>query len=165
MSSSGPTSRLETARLGIARIRLEVSDDLARALGRAVAISAATLDVARVGVWALSEDRSALVRIGTSDGELRTEPAVLPLAKWPAYAAAIDERRVIAAADARTDPRTSELADGYLVPLGISSMLDAPIFLAGEVVAIAHLYGGAVSVSTELGVGSTFLVRLPLATR
>jgi len=33
--------------------------------------------------------------------------------------------------DARNDPRTRELANSYLEPLGITSLLDAPIRLQG----------------------------------
>ena len=38
--------------------------------------------------------------------------------------------------DARTDKRTSEFRKGYLVPLGITSMLDAPVFLRGKMVGV-----------------------------
>jgi len=50
--------------------------------------------------------------------------AVLPLEGWPRYLAAVISRRVIAADDVRTDPRTSELVESYWAPLGITSMLD-----------------------------------------
>ncbi|MFO0928422.1 MAG: response regulator [Gemmataceae bacterium] len=43
---------------------------------------------------------------------------------------------MIAADDASTDPRTAELAAAYLLPEGITSMLDAPLRLAGEVVGV-----------------------------
>jgi len=46
---------------------------------------------------------------------------------YPGYFAALHEERAIAAGDVRTDPRTREFTTGYLDPLGISSMLDAPI--------------------------------------
>ena len=37
---------------------------------------------------------------------------------------------------AQTDPRTSELTAPYLVPLGITSMLDAPIIVGAQVVGV-----------------------------
>ena len=43
---------------------------------------------------------------------------------------------MIAAADAQTDHRTSEMTDGYLIPLEISSMLDAPILFGGQTVGV-----------------------------
>ena len=39
----------------------------------------------------------------------------------------------MAVEDALTDLRTTELAAGYLIPNGVTSMLDAPLFVGGEV--------------------------------
>jgi two-component sensor histidine kinase/ActR/RegA family two-component response regulator len=52
------------------------------------------------------------------------------------YFRSIEEDRTIAADDARTDERTSEFSRDYLVPLGITSMLDAPIRRAGKLVGV-----------------------------
>jgi PAS domain S-box-containing protein len=54
-------------------------------------------------------------------------------ADFPAYFATLARTDVIVANDARTDPATSELANGYMVPLEISSMLDAAVRLRGHV--------------------------------
>lgn len=54
----------------------------------------------------------------------------------PRYFEALAEERSIAAHDARTDPRTSEFEKNYLVPNGITSMLDAPIVLGGKLVGV-----------------------------
>jgi signal transduction histidine kinase len=45
-------------------------------------------------------------------------------------------RKTIPAEHAVQDPRTSELAEAYLAPLGIEAMLDAPILLDGEVIGV-----------------------------
>src|SRR5690606_11022872 len=50
---------------------------------------------------------------------------------FPSYFAALAENDVIAAHDARQDTRTWEFSQPYLVPLGITSMLDAPVFIDG----------------------------------
>ncbi len=55
---------------------------------------------------------------------------------YPLYFAALGEERSIAASDAAADPRTREFAPGYLQPLGISSMLDAPIRSGGRMVGV-----------------------------
>lgn len=126
---------LHTARLRIAHLKLAESDDLARALRRAAELSARTLEVARVGLWLLGERRATLVPIGVHDSTgmfTGVEVADLPLASWPAYAAAIDSRRVIVAHDVVTDPATRELGE-YVAARKITSMLDAPIFLSGDV--------------------------------
>lgn len=150
-SVSTPVSGFEAARLRIAHLKLGDARELAVALDRAVSVSARSLGVKRVGVWILSEDRRSLTALHVIG---RSEPAgeycELPLATWPAYAAAIDARRVIAADDAHGDPRTKELRESYLAPLGITSMLDAPIFIGGEVWGIVcHEHEGAARKWTE----------------
>src|SRR6185503_1240880 len=54
----------------------------------------------------------------------------------PRYFAALAEERSIAVADAVIDPRTSEFADTYLGKHGISAMLDAPVFVRGQMVGV-----------------------------
>lgn len=53
---------------------------------------------------------------------------------FPEYFAALEQRKTLPAEVALSDPRTSVLADEYLIPLGISSMLEASIFIGGEMV-------------------------------
>jgi signal transduction histidine kinase/DNA-binding response OmpR family regulator len=60
----------------------------------------------------------------------------LSAADYPAYFQELRMERIIAADDAVVDPRTKEFADSYLRPLGISSMLDAPILLGGRIVGV-----------------------------
>ena len=55
---------------------------------------------------------------------------------FPAYFRALQERRVLPAADAAASSLTGELYDAYLKPLGITSMLDAPVFVNGQLVAV-----------------------------
>jgi signal transduction histidine kinase len=60
------------------------------------------------------------------------------------YFEALEEGRVIAVTDAQKDPRTSEFAANYLRPLGITSMLDAPIHSGGQMIGvICHEHTGA----------------------
>lgn len=130
-------SLLELARLQIVQLRLEDFDDLKRAMVSACRVSALTLGVERVGIWSLSEDQGALRRAVLYD-QRTAETQIdrdwtLPLSAWPAYRAAIRSRRVVAADDAPNDPRTCELARDYLAPNGVSSMLDAPLFVRGDV--------------------------------
>lgn len=132
MGEGAPVSQLERARLDIAHLRLDEHDDLWRAVDSALRVSARTLGVARVGVWFMSGDSLYRARVHGAE-DARREDVVLPLGKWPEYVEAIASRRVIAADDVRTDPRTAALVPGYCEPLGITSMLDAPLFLTGEI--------------------------------
>ena len=56
---------------------------------------------------------------------------------FPAYIRALEQNRALDASDAQNDPRTRELTDGYLVPLGITSMLEATVRMdTGELVGV-----------------------------
>lgn len=52
---------------------------------------------------------------------------------YPAYFEAIEGSLLVDAYDAINDPRTREFKEDYLVPLGISSMLDVSIRIGGKV--------------------------------
>jgi two-component system cell cycle sensor histidine kinase/response regulator CckA len=136
VTDEAPVS-LYGARLQIVRLVLDDFADLKRAMLTAARVSATTLGVTRVGVWSLAEDHSTLRRVALYDLRRPEQPSLedleLPLAEWPAYLAAVSSRRVVAVTDALTDPRTSELAEAYLIPHGVTSMLDAPLFLGGQV--------------------------------
>ena len=54
----------------------------------------------------------------------------------PAYFEALATRRPIVADRVLKHPATSGLAENYLNPLGISSMLDAPVWVSGKVVGV-----------------------------
>src|SRR3954471_23945815 len=55
---------------------------------------------------------------------------------FPAYFEALRSERTIAAVDAHTDARTKEFSAPYLAPLGIGSMLDAPIRVGGRMIGV-----------------------------
>ena len=56
--------------------------------------------------------------------------------KFPRYFEAIKREKTINADNARTDPRSSEFTDPYMIELGITSMLDTGIFLGGRLVGV-----------------------------
>lgn len=136
MTDEAPVS-LDSARLQIARLVLDDFADLKRAMLTAARVSSTTLGVTRVGVWSLSEDRATLRRVALFDlrrpDQQTIEDLELPLSDWPSYGVALSSKRVVATDDALTDPRTSQLAEAYLIPHGVTSMMDAPLFLRGEV--------------------------------
>jgi len=148
----GRISTFEGARLTLARMGLRVSEELVVALERAVRVSARTLDTERVSVWLL-DPAAPLLRCTTlfertpgrsSSGD------VLDLTGCPGYEAALRSRKFVAADDARTDPRTRELADAYLAPNGIVSMLDAPLFRGGEIFGVVcHEHTGTPRIWSE----------------
>ena len=89
--------------------------------------AAETLQVERVSMWRFDADRTALECAGLRRSGGYEEGARLQRHHFPGYFTAIEQERVIAAADARTDPRTSEFRDAYLDPHQIGAMLDVPL--------------------------------------
>ena len=99
------------------------------AFARITEVAGTTLDVERTSVWLFSEDRTELVCRSLYRRSLGRQMAGarLDTRTFPAYIQALEQNRALDVADARSDPRTRELADGYLAPLGIASMLEATV--------------------------------------
>ena len=80
-------------------------------------------------MWRFDDERSpsgAWACIGASRNGYESG-AMLHRETRPRISSALERERVVAADDARTDPRTREFRDGYLVPHGIGAMLDVPL--------------------------------------
>lgn len=121
------------------------TDEEGTVLYRITEISAKTLGAPRVSVWRFTPDRSAIRchdLFESSTGQ-HSSGAELPVRSCPAYIQALDNMEVLTAGDANVDPRTREFSESYLKPLGISAMLDAPIYLAGKIEGVVcHEYYG-----------------------
>jgi PAS domain S-box-containing protein len=92
-------------------------------------VGAQTLQVDRLSMWRFTDERGAIRCEGLyqrAAGRYESG-SVLPRAAAPAYFAALERERVIAANDALTDPRTCGFADSYLGLNGIGAMLDVPL--------------------------------------
>ncbi|MGH2577283.1 MAG: histidine kinase dimerization/phospho-acceptor domain-containing protein, partial [Actinomycetota bacterium] len=113
-----------------------------RRLGEAMRLLTArvahTLEVARVGIWRFTEAKNQIecLHLYERDGDRHGGGGVITMAECPAYFAALRDGRVLAAEDARNDPRTRELAAAYLEPLGVGAMLDAPLRLGDSLVGV-----------------------------
>jgi diguanylate cyclase (GGDEF)-like protein len=122
------------ARLSVGHGNLSLED----MLGELTETAAATLGVERTSVWLLSEDHKSLVCLDLYEKSPARHSAgtVLAAEQYPRYFEALETGRAIDAHDALSDPDTSEFRDGYLMPLGISSMMDAAIRREGRVVGV-----------------------------
>jgi PAS domain S-box-containing protein len=98
-------------------------------LRQILATCAATLRVERSSLWRFLDDRGTIVceDLYEQAGRRHVSGDRLGRDRFPSYFSALERERVIAASDARKDPRTSEFLDTYLEPLGIGSMLDVPL--------------------------------------
>jgi PAS domain S-box-containing protein len=115
--------------------------NLAKALQKICSLSAATLEVARVSYWSLQENDSAiacevLYLHNSETFDERFKGSRLGFSDCPAYFEALATKRPIVANRVLTNPATCGLAENYLKPLGISSMLDAPVWVRGELVGV-----------------------------
>src|SRR6185436_3540116 len=120
--------------------------DLRTALFNILSTASRTLGVERAGVWLLDVERSALRAECIVDrGTILAEaPRLFPASNYPEYFRALNDERVVAAQDARTDPRTREFAAGYLEETKIVSMLDAAILSHGTLIGVVcHEHRGA----------------------
>ena len=96
------------------------------------------LQIARAGVWFMDESAGGIrcdLLIDRANGTESTD-ILLTEADYPRYFAGLHSERAIVANDARHDPATSEFREGYLVPLGVTSMMDVPIRHHGRMIGI-----------------------------
>jgi len=112
--------------------------DLAIALQEITESAAKTLGVERASAWLFDRDKPVLrcLDLYEQSDDRHSSGMELPIAAYPEYFRAVRTEQVIAAGDARRDPRTSEFTASYLVPLGITSMLDVPIRRRGQMIGV-----------------------------
>jgi len=108
---------------------------------------ARALQVERASLWRWNTDHTAIIcrSLFTASAGRHSSGQQLGTGLFPAYFRALAESEVIAADDARQDPRTREFAASYLEPLGITSMLDTPVLVAGKpagVLCLEHVGAG-----------------------
>lgn len=108
--------------------------DLTATLQRITERTAKTLGIARGSIWRYTPACDGIQCVDLFEATSGQHSAGLQLAakNYPAYFAAMAGSDVIDADDAHTDARTREFSEGYLRPLGISSMLDAGIRIHGR---------------------------------
>jgi signal transduction histidine kinase/HAMP domain-containing protein len=113
------------------RFAKEIKDDLQATMKMATEEAARTLGVEQVSIWFFHEQSSELVceqqynLSGRSGGVgLR-----LRVCDYPVYFDAIENSRILAANNARQDPRTQAFTENYFEPQGIMSSMDVPIRL------------------------------------
>ncbi len=106
---------------------------------RDLAIAASdTLEVERVGIWFFTPDRQAIhcKELFERTPMLHSAGDEITAANYPVYFKALESERTITADDARLDPRTSGFTESYLIPFGVTSMLDAPIRRLGQITGV-----------------------------
>jgi len=112
--------------------------DLHKFMKKVLTVVADALDIERVSIWFFNEERKSiycdylyLKKYGEYINEI-----TLNVSDYPEYFEAINSKLFLAASDAINDEMTKSLAESYLKPRGIVSMLDIPVYLNGETIGI-----------------------------
>ena len=128
-------ARQEAALAAVTRACAVREADTSQLLAEISRVAATTLDVERLSVWRISQDRR---QITCASLFARTPGAhevgtVVETARFPEYMRALALGEIISAPDVHADPRTRDLAC-FVRPFGISSVLDAPLLVTGNVI-------------------------------
>lgn len=131
----------QAALVALARHRAFTTGDVRAAWQELTETAARTLEVERVGIWRLEVERSVLRcdDLYHLSRDRHSEGVSLAVDRIPTYFRALDNNRVIAAPDARSEPRIGELNGVYLAPLSITSLLAAPIRVGGRVAGVVSV--------------------------
>jgi signal transduction histidine kinase/DNA-binding response OmpR family regulator/HPt (histidine-containing phosphotransfer) domain-containing protein/PAS domain-containing protein len=138
-----------------------ISGDFEAAARRIAEKMVWAIDVHRVSVWILSQDDSELHCVDLYEQTTHTHSSdmVLKIKDFPNYFNSLQTERAIDADDAVNDTRTKEFTKSYLIPNGITSMLNAPIRFSGKVVGVIcheskedvrHWYADEVTFAAEV---------------
>ncbi|HRP07455.1 MAG TPA: ATP-binding protein [Gemmatimonadales bacterium] len=130
--------RFDQAMLELSRINVAAGETVRTTLNRVARVAVSALGIGRFSIW-LSTDHNQAVRLyylhrpGREDV---IDGTILRLDQFPSYFAALASARALAVTDALTDQAVAELRDGYIRPLGVGALLDAPIWRSGRMVGV-----------------------------
>jgi len=114
------------------------------------------IDVERISIWLFDDAHANLIcqDLYLASTREHSRGMTIEMSSYPAYAAAVESKSYIAADDALSDLRTFDFAPEYLKPLGITSMLDAPVRKEGQicgVLCLEHVGESRVWMADECG--------------
>jgi diguanylate cyclase (GGDEF)-like protein/PAS domain S-box-containing protein len=112
--------------------------DLDQSLKEILAVACTTLRLDRASYWQvlLPEGMMRCLLVHRPAGDADPAPAAdtIDKAEHPAYLHAILANEIVAVDDAASHPTTRSLGPMYLRPLGITAMLDVPVWFNGHVI-------------------------------
>lgn len=142
----GRLARQNKGLVEIAAAQKNAPEDIAGQARRLTEILCAALEVERASIWRFSEDGTVLESqaLYIRSSGVHSCGDRLQTAHYPKYFSALAQELALEVRCVKSDPRTTELLESYLVPLGIGAMLDAPVYWRGRlagVVCIEHVGG------------------------
>ncbi len=95
----------------------------------------------RAGIWLYEMNDSVLIckDIFIASANEHSSGYILEAKEYPKYFESLHNKLTIDANDARTDIRTAEFLNSYLIPMGITSMLDVAIRESGRTIGVLCL--------------------------
>jgi signal transduction histidine kinase/ActR/RegA family two-component response regulator len=108
-------------------------------LEKLLELGGTTINCEKAGMWMYSDAGTGTIssnhvyRLSRKECE---DGGIVYEHEYPNYFKHIKEEALIIAHDAKTHPATKELADDYLIPEGITSMLDVPIRSGNRVIGV-----------------------------
>ena len=122
----------------LAKSKVIETDNLEMALREIVETATENINIARSSIWLYSEDRTYIycVDLYEPDNQSHEHGRKLYANEYPAYFKALKQGRVISATNALTHSGTSEFSESHLRPKGITSVLNAPFRIKGQVAGV-----------------------------
>ncbi len=122
----------------LTKSRLIRDGHLTRAVQEILLESATALNIERVNAWKADKDFTMIECIGNYTRSTNTfnDNIVLLRKDMPAYFKLLASQEIIATNYALEDHRTEELVEPYLEKYGITSMIDVPIRIEGEMIGV-----------------------------
>jgi PAS domain S-box-containing protein len=95
-------------------------------------------NVDRCSIWLYNNDKTSIIcqQLYIKSDDKWIEGLTLNKKDYEPYFNALSVNPIIVADDAETHPSTKCFKDGYLIPLGVKSMLDVPILYKGKVIGV-----------------------------
>lgn len=142
-SADDVEARYVVEQTSLERVLLDLSrldkTDFEKSLQILLLRDAETLRVERVSFWWVAEDFGSITcerLFVLSESRFVYDKQKIGAEQFPRYMEALAQQRSIVAHNAQEDERTQEISEVYLKPLGITSMLDIPVWSAGKIVGI-----------------------------
>lgn len=122
----------------LTKSRLIRDGHLTRAIQEILLESAVALNVERVNAWKADKEFTMIECIGNYTRSTNTfqDKIVLLRNDMPAYFKLLATQEIIATNYSLEDSRTEELVEPYLEKYGITSMIDVPIRIEGEMIGV-----------------------------
>jgi PAS domain S-box-containing protein len=112
------------------------SDNLTESIPEITKTASETINTECVSLWLYDEFKTSIrcIDLYENSKKKHSDGVVLYAKNYPDYFKALELNHIIDANDALKDPRTYEYSENYSKPLGITSILNAPIRKSGQMI-------------------------------